>query len=298
MSYDICYIDDRLLPAGAHVDMETQLIDGGILESLLGRDGWQEPTLKRLLSHTFKKAKRFTQISVTGFTSPNFFLNHFQASGFEPRSIILDWDFGTTSAEESLDEILRRTSSKIFVLTGHDLIPEVEQLLVPIRQKYRDRGLAVYKKTAGIHKVEKDTQENLLEDVIADLTTTVCEIHEFEGIRVLFHPSHVLPNFESFWMFRSIVGDDHIKRHMADDELTINLEHLEEIFNESEVKFYLSKSNDRLYSEGGLVLQNFYEDEALSEPLSPLYALRNYDLAILETATEKGTSRVFDVNEV
>lgn len=296
--YQLSYIDDRLLPINdAAAEFETGLIPGSIIEMFLpDENDWQEQTVRKLLTQTLKKTKKFTQIDFSGFTNPAFFLNHLKTPGFVPRSIILDWDFGTFQADESIKEILKRTTAKIFPLTGNDLKEEVEELLQPIRQEFGDRISEVYKKADGSHKIEKYTQENLLEDIIEDLTT-IPESKQFDDVQIEFYPSYVVPTFDLFWMVRSIVGDELVREFVENDLLTINQERIEKIFNSSNVKFYLSKHNTRLYSENGLALQGFYDDEAMSEPLSPLYALNNYDIAILETTVEKGTSKIFGEDE-
>ena len=140
MTYEICYIDDRLLPRDAVVANEFGLISKDEIKSLMaGSDNWDEPTVKRFLSHTLDKSDRFKQINISGFIHPDFFLNYISDNKYSPNSLILDWDYGTSKAEEKIKEILDQTTSKILVLTGNDLKQEVENILSELRKIYPDR---------------------------------------------------------------------------------------------------------------------------------------------------------------
>ena len=234
MSYDVCYIDDHLLPFGAEIANEHSLISKTEIENSLTKPNWDEPTVQRFLSNTLKKGKKFNQLELSGFLNPDFFLNYIAESDYKPNTIVLDWDFTTSKAEQKINEIIQQTDSKIFVLTGNDLKPEVEAVLKPFKDAHQNRIFDVYKKTSGIHQFEKATQENLLEEIIADLTT-IEEVYEYAGTEISFYPSFILPNFDWFWMLESILGSNFIKEYIVENSLLISQATIEKMFDDSEV---------------------------------------------------------------
>ncbi len=294
MRYDVCYIDDRIIPVGGIVANETGLISKTEISGLISNDEWEEPTVKRFLKHTIAKSNKFKQIELAGFAHPNFFLNHAHESQYNPNSIILDWDYGESKADEKIIEILDNTSSRIFVLTGNELESDVETIISPIREKYGTRLGFVYSKS--IHKEDKFTQENLLEEILSDLTS-MSEEYKYNELIVKFSPSSVLPNFDSFWMIESILSSDFLKKYLSDNVLEISLNTIEKMFEDSNLAFYINSKNSRIYSENGIALTDFYNDNDKVTSMKAIYAIKNYDLTILETAFEKGTSKTFQNNE-
>ncbi|MBK7908774.1 hypothetical protein [Candidatus Pollutiaquabacter sp.] len=294
MSYEICYIDDKILPEGGIVANETGLISKGEISGLISQDSWAEPTVKRFLSATIAKSNKFKQIQFSGFTHPNFFLNHITNSNYQPNSIILDWDYGESKAEETIQEIIARTTSKIFILSGNELESDIEDVLNPIRQQYNDRRLEIFSKS--IHEEDEKTQENLLETLLSDLTS-ISEDKRYHDVNVKFYPSSFLPSFELFWMAESILGSDFIISFFSKNNPEISHLSIEKMFEESNVKFYINAKNTRIYSENGITLSEFYNDKDKLKPITAIYAIKNYDLSILETAFEKGSSKTFQNHE-
>jgi hypothetical protein len=290
MRYGVCYIDDRIIPHGGIVSNETSLISKNEIVGLINNDEWEEPTVRRFLKHTIAKSNKFKQIELSGFTHPAFFLNYAIAENYNPNSIILDWDYGDSKAEERIEEILNTTSSKIFVLTGNELESDVENLISPIREKYPHRVKEVYSKS--IHKEDKNTQENLLEEIISDLTS-ISEEYNYNGLTIRFSPSSILPNFEAFWMVESILSSEFIKKYAIQNVLEISLKTIEKMFEDSNVSFYINSKNTRIYSENGRALAEFYGDDNKITIMKAIYAIKNYELPLLETAFEKGTSKTF-----
>lgn len=116
---------------------------------------------------------------------------------------------------------------------------------------------------------------------------------EFNGYKIKFSPSVFLPNHEKVWLLESIVGNDYLMDFLNENEFEISEKTIEKLFEQSSLKFFINTTNTRIYSENGFALHSFYEDKLVGNPLKPVYALKNYDLTILETAMEKGTSKVF-----
>lgn len=295
MRYDLCYIDDRIVPIGGAVANENGLISKNELSGLIDHDEWEEPTVKKFLRHAIAKSNRYKQIELSGFKHPSFFLNHVIDSHYNPNSIILDWDYGDNKAKERIEEILERTASNIFVLTGNDLESEIEADLVELREKYNNNRIKqVFSKM--VFKEEKNTQENLLEEIISDLSNKSEDV-SFGGLTIKFFPSVFLPTSDRIWMLESILSHEYLISFIKENNSEISEKKIEELFEKSSLKFFINTTNTRIYSENGIPLHNYYEDKLLESPLTPIYALKNYDIAILETATEKGTSKIFENDE-
>lgn len=293
MRYEVCYIDDRIIPVGGKVSNELGMISKSEMSDLVLLSQWEEPTVKRFLKATIEKSNKFKQIELAGFTHPNFFLNHLDLITYNPNSIILDWDFGDNKAEERIEEILNKTSSKIFILTGNELESEVENSLGEIKEKYGSRIGAVYAKS--IHLEDKNTQENLLEEILSDLTSK-SEKYQYGDFFVDFYASSILPTFDMFWMIESILGRDFLKRYLDGSTLEVSQNSVERMFEESNVSFFINRENSRIYSKNGLGLTDFYGDGENISAIKAIYAIKNYDLQILETAFERGTSKTFQKN--
>jgi hypothetical protein len=294
MNYEVCFIDDKILPKGGTVANETGLISRNEISGLISHDEWAEPTVKKFLTDTFDKADRYKQIQFSGFTHPNFFLNHIAGSTYRPNSIILDWDYGDSKAEEKIEEIINLTQSKIFILTGNELESDVEAIVSPIRKRHVSRGLGIFSKT--IYKEDNNTQKDLIQALLSDLESMAEEI-KYHDINAKFYPSSFLPTYDRFWMVESIVSSGFIKEFLKKNAAVISHQSVVKMFEESKIKFYINSKNTRIYSENGTGLAGFYKDNDSLNYITPIYAIKNYELSILETAFEKGSSKTFQNHE-
>ncbi len=291
MSYNVCYADDLILPIDSGIEDDTRRFGEENIRHFLGSNEWNDPAVKRFLDSSLKKTKRFENIHYSGYTNPSFLIRDIREQTYRPSLIQLDWDLGAGGdAENYIDTLLEITDAKIYILSGNDLIENIEERIKGRRDSHPERGLRVYQKNKD--EIEKNAEDNLIEEVVSQYMQLVIEF-EFNGETINFSPSIFLPNPNRIWMLESILGQDYMMNFIKENEMVISESKIEKLFEQSGLKFFINTTNTRIYSETGSELHKFYEDKLVEKPLTPIYALKNYDLAILETTMEKGTSKTF-----
>jgi len=295
MKYDVCYTDDLLLPVNPGIQDDTIMIGQDTLEKLLVNQEWNDPAVRRFLSSSFKATKKFENIRYSGYTNPAFLVRDIKSGQYSPKIIQLDWDFGAGGdAENYIDELMEISTAKIFFLSGNDTTQEIIDRIKERKLKKSDRVLGVFQKTHN--EIEINGENNLIKEIVAEYTKSTKILMNIYGLEVSFFPSVFLPSPKRFWMLESILGKEHIKNFLQKNAV-ISENTTEELFEKCENKFYINTKNTRIYSQNGIELHKFYEDKLNDRPISAIYALKNYDLAILETAVEKGTSEILTTDE-
>lgn len=294
MTYNVCYTDDQLVPINSDFSNDTEIISQENLEEFIESDEWNEPAVKRFLQRSIRETKKFRNIRYSGYTNAAFLVRDIRENKYVPEIIQLDWDFGVGDAGDYIDELLRISKAKIYFLSGNDSTENIEESVRERKKRYGDRGLDVFQKNKRV--VEKNSEDNLIEEVISNYTNSTNEQYERYGLKIKFQPSLYLPDYKDFWMIESILGSDYLIDYLKKTP-SISEKTIEQLFEGADIKFYLNNTNTRIYSENGLELHKYYKDKVSEKSITPIYAIKNYDLAILETAMEKGTSKIFDSNE-
>jgi hypothetical protein len=137
MQYSICVIDDAIPAAGVEFIQDTKLLNSSILQYLLHQDNqpWADPIVKNLIQ-TLLDAKNEDSgrtWDVYGYTNPSFYINNLDSGTFRPDIIVFDWDYPTSNAsntsENLLKKILDRTFSLVFIFSNAGKQPEIEVIL-------------------------------------------------------------------------------------------------------------------------------------------------------------------------
>lgn len=283
MRYDVCYADDLLLPVNPNIQDDTIKVEQESLEQLLNYEEWNDFAVKRFLSNSFAKTKKFESIRYSGYTSPAFLIRDIRSGSYNPKAIQLDWDFGTFDAEYYIEELLQITSAKIFVLTGNKSESEIKSRLEDKFPNISDtRGLKVFSKS--IHEESLSTHENLTEEIIADFSS-ISEERIYRNLTIRFFPSSFLPSFNSFWMLESIFGESYLISSLKENDLVVSKDTVERIFEKSTLEYYINTKGNKLYSKQGLSYAEYFNDKLIH--IKPIKAIYEFDLAILEEAQEK-----------
>jgi hypothetical protein len=282
-SYTLDYVDDALkVDTYASGSVSISQVE---LAQLILRNNWSDPVAKKFVGSILKESMRYDNIHLRGFIHPNLFIDEVRRSNVSPNAIVLDWDFGQHDTETTVDTLLSITqSSKIFVLTGNELESEVDRILTPKREPNLGRRLSVFSKTRKT-EAAKNTQENLLEEILTDFQSYSTEI-EYQGTTIKFYPSPILPKENLIWLLDSILSAEFVLQFLLGHDKTINNEIIEEMFDKSEEEFYINGANDRIFSRSGKEIAKYMKEEL--KPITPLYAVKYIDLIKLDEALEKG----------
>jgi hypothetical protein len=289
MIYDICYVDDKLLPLNVPVPNETSIIPQDQLQYLLGQAEWDDFVVKSFLSQTINKTRKFKRIKLSGFTNPEFLINYLYTQPYHPKTIMLDWDFGTSTANDYIDEIILKTNvnDRIFILTGNDLEEDVISILSPRKMQSPERDFSVFSKS--VYLEAKNTQEDLIEEIISEYQKT-SEIVKHRDMDITFYPSHILSVPEFLWLLDSILTERFVTEFLNENAFTINQHLIEKMFEQAGIKFYVNTKHSRIYSEIGVSLRKLLNDEV--REITPVYAIKNFDIFTLEEAVEKAYSTI------
>lgn len=295
MIYDVCYTDDLILPIDSGIQDDKIRINEESLRGFLTSNEWNDHAVKRFLDSSLKKTKQFENIRYSGYTNPAFLIRDIRNNVYNPSLIQLDWDLGAGGdAESYLDELLEITTAKIFFLSGNDRVEYIKEQVKDRKNKFQDRGLKAYQK--NWNEIEKDAEDNLIEEVVSEYTKIKIDV-VFNKVECKFSPSVFLPKPQRLWMLESIFGTNYLMKFLNENSREISENTIEKLFEQSSIEFFVNTTNTRIYSKNGLELHKFYDDKLTEKSISPIYALKNYDLAILETAMEKGTSKIFGKDE-
>lgn len=139
MIYDVCYTDDLILPIDSGVQDDTLRFEEESIKQFITSDEWNDPAVKRFLTSSIEKTRKFGNIHYSGYTNPTFLIRDIRNKNYEPSLIQLDWDFGAGGdAEKYIDELLEITNAKIFILSGNDLTENIEGKIKDRKEKIRE----------------------------------------------------------------------------------------------------------------------------------------------------------------
>lgn len=284
MKYEVCYIDDHILPYGDYDN--TAKINQSDFETYFSeKKEWSEDGVKETIKLNLLNAKKYKQIKFYGFTEPNIFLNAQSNNGISPRTIILDFDFGTSIGTDFIPQLIHLPDiENIFILSANAPVADIQNE-VDEKRGTTNVNIEVFEKSI-FHESDVKTQENIIEEY----NKTFFEKSEkitLSGAEYIFHPSSIVPIPENIWMLESILGDRFFREKFKIHSNLISHATIEDVVNKSSVEFYLAKNKKRIYSTNGFSYAEYFNEMEGLEKIKPIYAIKTYDLAILEEAKEK-----------
>src|SRR5438876_2455488 len=128
--YEVCIIDDHIVPEAFDVDDTGLIVEAKLQNTLSIAEGWTEYSMKELLENLFLRKQTFKGISFSAFKRPDFYLNAYNDKKYsKPNLIIFDWDYGSYDTSKDLLEILDKSATNIFILTGNEIVREIKTVL-------------------------------------------------------------------------------------------------------------------------------------------------------------------------
>lgn len=284
MKYEVCYIDDHILPYGNYENV-GKIRQQDFERFMTENNEWSEDGVKETIKLNLINAKKYKQINFYGFVETNIFLNAQQNNGISPNTIILDFDFGTSIGTDFIPQLIKLPDlENIFFLSANAPVEDIQN---EINEKRGDTQIKieVFEKSV-FHESDIKTQENIIEEYNKSFFEK-SEPVVFNGHEYSFHASSIVPIPQDIWMLESILGSEFFSDKFKIHSNVISHQTIETVVNQSVVEFFVGKSKKRIYSANGLSYAKYFNEYDDLEKMKPIYAIKNFDLAVLEEAYEK-----------
>ena len=294
MKYEVCYIDDHILPYGNY-ESGNKINQDDFEKFLSENNEWAEDGVKETIRLNLVNARKYKQIKFYGFVETNIFLNTQRQNGISPQTIILDFDFGTSIGTDFIPELVKLPDlENIFLLSANAPVSDIQD---EVNEKRGDTKIKieVFEKSV-FHESDIKTQENIIEEYNKSFFEKSEKV-VFNGNEYVFHPSSIVPIPQDIWMLESILGSEFFSNKFKNQSNIISHQTIEHVVNESSVEFYVGKNKKRVYSKNGLSYARYFNEHDDLEIIKPIYAIKNFDLAVLEEAYEKCYSIIPDNEE-
>lgn len=225
----LCFIDDEFANVWGAVGLS---LNGVLTENAIRYFIKEYPLNDSCLQDLVISSLDNNNISVSAFSDPNFFIDD---ETVYPNYIVYDWDYSISgfSTEEFLQTICKTKFCYIFIFTGCDKIPEIEQLIKTRLIEYENR-ISIYEKEEKsiqeiINKI-KETQDNsfsfkfgtrLRDCSWKGLDTILIELAKYNGDVV----SDSLKNYQDLVEFigekyKSVLNDNRLEIKNTDTVIT------------------------------------------------------------------------------
>ncbi len=288
-NYNVCLIDDHVIPENITGIDDTKLIVGDKLSEFSDADSynWSEPSMKKFVKNLFFRSQRHKRIKISGFKRPEFYLNAIQDTSYnKPEVIVFDWDYGSENSETLLYDLLKETPTKVCILTGNERIEEVEKVIDNEKFVTFRGELSTFEKTA--YEESTLSSDKLIDEIFDEYFNTNIKV-KYRDKKIIFYPSPFIPNFSDFWKFEAIIGSDNLIRYLGEVDYEISEKTLIGIVDKRNLKFYKDKEGKRIFSYSS---QLFRDQFGELEEIKGISAFREYGLDILEESIEKGYSKL------
>ena len=284
--FDIAIVDDKF-----PYDINTQ--DAGMpfqeseIKDWLGNADWEdEHALKDLVDRLLSTdLAEHSEIRLLAFVHPTALLDYLRSND-EPDLIVFDWEYQTNNEKtrKQLAEILETTSST-FIFVYSALAMTMWQFLsgeVFEKNRKRFRLLKKGEKSTSLFTSE----DNIIQSVISKFEKAYQ--FEIQGNRIRFEENRYIKKPNELKFFESILGKENLLLKIEESNYEISDTSVQNIFGDTNIKFYLSKDSQYLLDSG---MDSNREKYGPLTELTFLDALEDYGSDLLNEVLERGISQ-------
>ena len=254
------------------------------INALVQNENWgSEESLRdlniRLTSESLISKKR---IRLEGFNHPETFIT---AKEFDSDFLIYDWEYKPIcEPHDQLLEILKLTTSKIFIYSGWDKFDKISETLD--EQKFK-----VYREANRYEVLSKSDDEHsdkIIQNILKKFHDG--EVIKWNQMDLTIKPSKFIIDSEDFWLLRALIGSENIVKFLTEEKTSVLEEDsIQKMFEQSTFKFFIDKHKSILSASNNQLVASKLGD--LTE-LSIAEAANIFGIEKLEEAREKGFTTI------